>query len=94
MNVKMRTVNTSVIKKDAKALVTGKPVFTDDLAPGDCLIVKVLRSPHAHALIRKIDTEKAKKVDGIVCILTYQDGPINGLPWPVRPIRNQARMTG
>lgn len=75
MNVKMRTVNTSVIKKDAKALVTGKPVFTDDLAPGDCLIVKVLRSPHAHALIRKIDTEKAKKVDGIVCILTYQDVP-------------------
>ena len=75
MNVKMRTVNTSVQKKDAKALVTGKPVFTDDLAPADCLIVKVLRSPHAHALIRKIDIEKAKKVDGIVCILTYQDVP-------------------
>lgn len=75
MNVKMRTVNTSVKKKDAKALVTGKPVFTDDLAPKDCLIVKVLRSPHAHALIRKIDTEKATKVDGIACILTYQDVP-------------------
>lgn len=75
MNVKMRTVNTSVKKKDAKALVTGKPVFTDDLAPGDCLIVKVLRSPHAHALIRQIDTEKAKKVDGIACVLTYQDVP-------------------
>ena len=71
----MRTVNTSVQKKDAKALVTGKPVFTDDLAPADCLIVKVLRSPHAHALIRKIDIEKANKVDGIVCILTYQDVP-------------------
>lgn len=75
MDVKMRTVNTSVKKKDAKALVTGKPVFTDDLAPGDCLIVKVLRSPHAHALIRKIDIEKAKNVDGIACILTYQDVP-------------------
>lgn len=75
MNVKMRTVNTSVKKKDSKALVTGKPVFTDDLAPKDCLIVKVLRSPHAHALIRRIDTEKAKKVDGIACILTYLDVP-------------------
>lgn len=75
MNVKMRTVNTSVKKKDSKALVTGKPVFTDDLAPGDCLIVKVLRSPHAHALIRQIDTEKAENVDGIACILTYRDVP-------------------
>ncbi|MDW2798238.1 molybdopterin cofactor-binding domain-containing protein [Clostridium boliviensis] len=71
----MHTVNTSVKKKDSKALVTGKPVFTDDIAPKDCLIVKVLRSPHAHALIRRIDTEKAKKVDGIACILTYLDVP-------------------
>lgn len=75
MNLKMRTVNTSVIKKDAKALITGKPVYTDDLAPKDCLIVKVLRSPHAHALIRTIDTKKASSVAGIVCILTYQDVP-------------------
>lgn len=42
---------------DAKALVTGKPVYTDDLAPKDSLIVKVLRSPHAHALIREIDVK-------------------------------------
>ncbi|MGL6220250.1 MAG: xanthine dehydrogenase family protein molybdopterin-binding subunit, partial [Lacrimispora sphenoides] len=71
----MRTVNTSVKKKDAMALVTGKPVYTDDLAPGDCLIVKVLRSPHAHALIKEIHKEKAEKVAGIACILTYKDVP-------------------
>ena len=47
----MRVVNQSVPKVDSQALVTGKGVYTDDLAPGDCLIVKVLRSPHAHALI-------------------------------------------
>lgn len=75
MNYQMRTVNTSVKKKDAKALVTGKPVYTDDLAPKDCLIVKVLRSPHAHALIKKIDTKKAEKAAGIACVLTYQDVP-------------------
>lgn len=75
MNDKMRNVNTSVKKKDARALVTGKPVYTDDLAPRDCLIVKVLRSPHAHAWIREIHTEKAEKVDGIACILTYKDVP-------------------
>lgn len=71
----MRAVNAPVIKKDAKALVTGKPVYTDDIAPRDCLIVKVLRSPHAHALIQKIDTEKAAGVDGIACVLTYKDMP-------------------
>ncbi len=75
MNYTMRTVNTPVMKKDAMALVTGKPVYTDDLAPLDCLIVKVLRSPHAHALIKEIHTEKAEKADGIACVLTYKDVP-------------------
>ena len=42
----MKYVNQPVVKKDAMALVTGKPVYTDDIAPKDCLIVKVLRSPY------------------------------------------------
>ena len=63
------------MKKDAMALVTGKPVYMDDLAPKDCLIVKVLRSPYAHALIEEIKTENALKQNGIECILTYKDVP-------------------
>ena len=47
----MSYVSRPVRKKDAMALVTGKPVYTDDLAPKDCLIVKVLRSPHANACL-------------------------------------------
>ena len=50
-----RVVGAPVIKKDAMALVTGKPVYTQDLAAGDCLVVKVLRSPYAHAWIEEID---------------------------------------
>ena len=69
----MKKVNQAIPKIDAKALVTGKPVYTDDLAPKDCLIVKVLRSPHAHALIRNIDSSRARKVPGIVAIYTYED---------------------
>lgn len=75
MEKKLRAVNKPVVKVDARALVTGKPVYTDDLAPRDCLIVKVLRSPHAHALIEQIDTEKACRVPGIECVLTYKDVP-------------------
>ena len=71
----MSFVNTAVPKVDAPALVTGKPVYTDDIAPKDCLVVKILRSPHAHALIEEIQTGNAKKVPGVECILTYKDVP-------------------
>ena len=47
----MRVVGQRIRKKDAMQLVTGKPVYVDDIAPKDCLIVKILRSPHANALI-------------------------------------------
>ena len=57
----MNSVGKGVIKKDAMALVTGQPVYCDDLAPKDCLIVKLLRSPHAYAKIRSIDTSIAKR---------------------------------
>ena len=72
---KFRLISAPVVKKDAKALVTGKPVYTDDLAPKDCLIVKVLRSPYAHALIEEIDCKVASRVPGIECILTWKDVP-------------------
>ncbi len=71
----MKYVNRAVPKVDSKALITGKPVYTDDLAPKDCLVVKVLRSPYAHALIQEIKTDTAMKVPGIVCVLTYEDCP-------------------
>lgn len=71
----MKSVNKPVRKKDAMSLVTGKPVYTDDVTQGNSLIVKLLRSPHAHALIEEIDTERAKNITGIECILTYKDVP-------------------
>ncbi len=71
----MRVVNQPIPKVDSRALVTGKGVYTDDLAPSDCLIVKVLRSPHAHALIKDINLTRAQAVEGIECILTYKDCP-------------------
>ncbi len=69
----MKYVNKPVPKTDAMSLVTGKPVYTDDLAPSDCLIVKVLRSPHANAWVEEIKTDAAKKIEGIACVLTYDD---------------------
>ena len=71
----MKVVNQPVMKKDAMALVTGKPVFTDDKAPKDCLIVKLLRSPYANAMIKSINTQFAMKVPGIEAIYTWEDVP-------------------
>lgn len=73
--MRMKYVNQPIRKKDAMALVTGKPVYTDDIAPKDCLVVKVLRSPHAHAEILEIKKDIAEKLSGIVCVLTYEDVP-------------------
>ena len=56
-------------------LVTGQPVYMDDLVPADCLIVKLLRSPHANAIVKSINTAVAKKVLGIEAIFTWEDVP-------------------
>jgi CO/xanthine dehydrogenase Mo-binding subunit len=69
------SVNKSIPKLDGKGLVHGKPAYTDDLAQQNSLIVKVLRSPHPFAEIIDISTEKAEKVKGIKCILTWKDVP-------------------
>ena len=64
----MKYVNQSLRKKDAMQLVTGQPVYTDDLAPKDCLIVKLLRSPHANAIVESVNTAIALKVPDIEAI--------------------------
>ena len=69
----MKTVNQPVRKKDAMQLVTGQPVYMDDVIPQDCLIVKLLRSPHANAIVQEIDTSRALLVPGIEAIYTWKD---------------------
>ncbi len=66
-------VGKAVRKKDSMQLLLGKPVYVDDITSRDCLIVKVLRSPHANAMINSIDTKTALLVPGIECVFTYED---------------------
>ena len=69
----MKTVNQAMRKKDAMQLVTGQPVYMDDVIPQDCLIVKLLRSPHANAIVQEIDTSRALLVPGVEAIYTWKD---------------------
>ena len=71
----MKYVNKPVRKKDAMQLVTGQPVYMDDIAPKGCLIVKLLRSPHANAIVTSLNKTAAMKVDGIEAIYTWEDIP-------------------
>ncbi len=71
----MNFVGKSIPKIDGMAIATGKPVYTEDMAPTNALVVKLLRSPHAFARIRSIDTSRAESLENVACILTYKDVP-------------------
>ena len=70
-----KSINKSVRKKDSMQLLLGKPVYTDDVTPNNALVVKILRSPHANAIVETINTKAAKLVPGVVDIYTWEDVP-------------------
>jgi carbon-monoxide dehydrogenase large subunit len=77
----LNTIGQSVRRKEDVRFLTGAGQFTDDINPPHHTHAYFLRSPHAHAKIRKIDTAKAKAAPGVVAIHTGADlEGVNGLP--------------
>jgi putative selenate reductase molybdopterin-binding subunit len=70
-----KTVGKPEKKLDAIKLVQGKPAFAADIEPRALLHAKVLRSPHAHAMIKSIDASRARELPGVAAVLTWQDVP-------------------
>lgn len=68
-------IGQSVIREDAIPKVTGKAVYAADIKRRGMLHAKVLLSPHPHALIRRIDTQKARSMPGVHAVLTAADIP-------------------
>ena len=71
----LKVVGKSVQRLDAIAKVTGKARYSDDYFERDMLVGKVLRSPHAHARVTRIDVSRAKALPGVEAVLTAADLP-------------------
>ena len=66
-------VGQNIAKQDGPAIVTGKPIYAEDVNPEGLSYLKVVRSPYAHARIKGIDISQAKALSGVYEVLTYQD---------------------
>ncbi len=71
-----RVIGTRPVRHDGVDKVTGAARYGADITLPGMLHAKVLRSPHAHARIRSIDTAKAEALPGVVAVLTAADFPI------------------
>jgi len=77
----LNSVGQSVRRKEDYRFLTGTGQYTDDINPQHHAHAWFLRSPHAHARIRGIDTARAKAAPGVIAILTGDDlTGVNGLP--------------
>ena len=70
-----RFIGRATPRKDAVEIVTGEARFLNDIKLPGMLYGKVLRSPHAHALIKRVDKSKAEKLPGVKAVLTWEDLP-------------------
>jgi putative selenate reductase molybdopterin-binding subunit len=85
--VKLATVGRSERRVDAVKLATGRGTFVDDIDLPGLLHARILRSPHAHARIVRIDASRARAMPGVACVLTHEDVPrvpytTAGQGWP------------
>jgi xanthine dehydrogenase molybdenum-binding subunit len=76
----LRVVGTTPIRPDGIEKVTGRATFADDIYLPRMLHGKVLRSPHAHAIIKAIDTRKATALPGVHAVITAADFPVPATP--------------
>ncbi|SKA09780.1 carbon-monoxide dehydrogenase large subunit [Enhydrobacter aerosaccus] len=86
-------IGTSPKRREDVRFVTGRGTYLDDLRIDGLVHATVLRSPHAHALIRSIDTTAARQAPGVLAVLTAAEIASDGLK-PLRPYVEANVQTG
>jgi xanthine dehydrogenase molybdenum-binding subunit len=91
-----RYIGKPMQRRDAVDIVTGSTQYIDDLKFQNLLYGKVLRSPHPHAIIKRIDKSKAEKLPGIKAVLIWEDLPDwkGGTPRTLRILDRKVRYVG
>ena len=77
-----RIFGSGIRRREDPRLITGRATYTDDITLPDTIHAAILRSPHAHARIRRIDTSRAAQQEGVVAVFTGADieGVLQPLP--------------
>ena len=78
-------VGEKIPRVDGYDKVTGRAMFTADLAPKNCLVAKVNHSTIANGKVLSIDTSEAEQVEGVVKNITFRDVPRIPYPTPGHP---------
>lgn len=96
MTLEYRHLGRPTVRKDAHEIVTGKAMFVGDLSVPRMLYGRVLRSPHAHARITRIDKARAEAAAGVKAVLTHADVPDwrVGTPRTVPVLGQEVRFVG
>src|SRR4051794_27725355 len=66
-------IGAPVRRVEDERLLTGRGRYADDLHPRDAAFAYVVRSPHAHAVIKRIDADGARRGPGVLMVLTAED---------------------
>src|SRR3990170_819123 len=84
----MTTVGRSLQRIDALGKVTGETLYPGDIYLPGMLSMKILFAGRPHAIVRRLDTERAKRMPGVVAVFTASDVPVNeyGLIVPDQPV--------
>ena len=83
VSLENKWIGQNTVRPDGIEKVTGSAQYAADFAMPGMVWGKVLRSPHAHALIKKIDTSKAEKLKGVLAVMTGDDLPLLPLDVPL-----------
>ena len=75
MTDKYRYIGKTTKRRDATEIVTGRTGFLNDMKMAGMLYGKVLRSPHPHALVKKVDKSRAEAFPGVRAVLMWEDAP-------------------
>ncbi len=85
--ISLKSIGQPVRRKEDARLLTGKGKFTDDFSLEGQSYAVMVRSPHAHAVIKTIDSEAARAMPGVLGIFTGRDLEAEGLkPIPHNPV--------